>query len=353
MKKVLVLILGLSLLAASCDTVDSIFGTTPGARGVFKSEDAGATYRTASNLANGNITGTSVNALVFDPSNQSIIYLGAGEGIYKSVDGAAHWKYILSGIGTAAISVDPYQTSTVYAAGISGNNGKIIKSLDGGTSWVEIYTEPSKGNAVLAFDVSKGLSAQVLAGLGSGEIIRSTDGGHTWQATKDFSDKILEIKFAPNGTAYALTLRKGVFKSTDAGITWSQSTAALTQSGLTNSGFNTASVTQFNALTLDHKQAGVLYLGTDQGLFRTVNDGSNWSFMSLPVKNASLSVSGVAVNPSNSNNLFVGVGNTMFESLNGGVTWETKILATGAQIKIILMDPKTNNNIYLGIGNPR
>lgn len=353
MKKFFVLVLGLTLIAASCDTVDSILGTTSGARGIFKSEDAGATYRPASSLAKGNITGTSVNALAFDPTNPNIIYLGAAEGIYKSEDGAAHWKYILSGIGTAAMSVDPYQSSTVYAAGISGSNGKIIKSLDGGTSWVDIYTEPSKNNAVLALDVSKGLASLVLAGLGSGEIIRSTDGGHTWQATKDFSDKILEIKFAANGTVYTLTSHKGVFKSTDAGLTWSQSTTTLTQEGLSSSGFNTSSVTQFNDLALDRKQISVLYLGTDQGLFRTVNDGGNWSFLGLPVKNASLRVSGVAVNPNNSNNLFVGVGNTMFESLNGGVTWETKILPTGAEIKIILMDPQASNNIYLGIGNPR
>jgi photosystem II stability/assembly factor-like uncharacterized protein len=109
----------------------------------------------------------------------------------------------------------------------------------------------------------------------------------------------------------------------------------------------------FDQLALDRRQAGVLYLGTDQGLFRSVNGGKSWAAVSLPVKNAALRVSSVAVSPNDSNLIFVAVGSTLFKSRNGGVTWETKVLGTGAEVKRLLIDPQASNFIYIGIGNPR
>src|SRR3989338_823757 len=352
MRKIIFLILGLSLMAASCDTVDLLLGTGGGARGVFKSEDAGESYRLASSLPKGDITGVNVNAIAFDSSTSATIYLAASNGIYKTTDAAKQWRYILSGISAAGIVVDAYQPQVVYASGLSGTNGKIIKSLDGGTSWVDIYTEPSKSNPVLAIDVSKGNSSLVLAGLSSGEIIRSLAGGHTWKATKVLADRILEIEFGSSSGVYALTLHKGLFVSSDCGIAWTQATPALTAQSLSSSTSVQASVSQFDGLALDRKQPQVLYLATDQGLFRSVNDAKTWSFLSLPLKNASLRVSSAAVNPNNSNNLFVAVGSTIFQSSNGGVTWETKILPTRAEVKRIVIDPQTSNELYLGLSNP-
>ena len=350
-KKVFILILGLSLTAASCD-INALFNGTGGTQGIFRSEDAGETFKPANALAKkGDIGGVSANSLAFDSSNPDNLYLGASNGIFKSTDSAKSWRYILANIAVADLAVDPYQSNIIYAAGVSGSNGKIIKSLDGGTSWADIYTEPSKNNPVLAVAVSSANNQVVLAGLLSGEIIRSVDAGHTWQAAKDFSSKISAIVFGPNGTAYALTTLKGLNKSSDLGITWTNLTDSLTGDNFYSSADKPTSVNGFTNLALDRKQSGVLYLGTDRGLFRSVNDGGSWSFMALPVKNASLLVSAVAVNPGNSNNLFVSIGHILFKSLNGGVTWETKVMGTNAIIKIIQINSVSNNIIYVGFGS--
>lgn len=351
-KKFLILILGLSLTAASCDLVNGIFDFGGGgAQGVFKSEDSGETFRPAEVMAKkGDISTVTANALVFDTGNSSVLYLAASSGIYKSDDGAKTWRYILSGIAAADIAIDPFQANNLYASGIVGTNGKIIKSLDGGTSWVDIYTEPSKNNTVLAIAVSQTNPSLVLAGLNSGQIIRSTDGGHAWQATTDFADRIIQIKFSSSGTVYALTARKGVEKSSDQGSSWSSVSNSFTTDNLGSRNRTSVSAGAFYDLALDKRQSGVLYLGTDQGLFRTVNDGASWAFLSLPVRSSSTRVHAVAVNPSNSNNLFVAVSSTIFKSLNGGVSWETKVLPTNAGIRSILVDPQSNNNIYAGMG---
>ncbi|MBX4191442.1 MAG: hypothetical protein KW804_01430, partial [Candidatus Doudnabacteria bacterium] len=88
---------------------------------------------------------------------------------------------------------------------------------------------------------------------------------------------------------------------------------------------------------------------TEQGLFRSVNDGKDWAFMSMPVRNAALRVSAISVNPQNSNNLFVSVASTLYKSVNGGLTWETKSLPTTTTIHTIVINPQSTNIIYLGL----
>ena len=348
MKKFLILILGLSLTAASCD-VGGLFDLGSGTRGVFKSEDGGKTFSAANLIAGkGDISGVNVNSLVFDSSNADILYLGSSNGIFKSTDSAKSWRYILSGIAVASMAVDPFSSNIVYAAGLSGGKGKIVKSLDSGTSWVDIYTEASKNNPVTAIAASSSNSQLILAGLATGEILRSMDSGRTWQASKDLASRVMSIKFGSSGSVYALA-QNGLYKSSDSGSSWVTISSTISGQVLSQIGQNQISVTGFDYLALDKRQAAVVYLGTDQGLFRTVNDGANWAQLALPVKNASLQVGAVAVNPNNSNNLFAGIDSTMFQSINGGITWETKVLPTTTLIRIIEVNPQSNNMIYLGL----
>jgi photosystem II stability/assembly factor-like uncharacterized protein len=346
MKKVLILIIGLSFTAASCNIFDLGGG---GMRGVFKSEDGGQTFNPFNRLTtDDDINNTSLNVLILDPNNSSILYAGAGNGIYKSEDSAKAWKYILTGLTVADIAIDPVNSSTIYASGVAGQNGKIVKSVDGGTSWVDIYNEPSQNNTVLALAISPNNAASVLAGLNSGEIIRSMDYGKTWQTMQDLADRIIKIKFA-NNSAYALTSSDGLYKSADSGIKWTSVAAPLTEQLLVPESQSISSVTNFYDVAVDLKQTGVLYLGTEQGIFRTVNDGGNWSFLSLPVRNAALKTSAVAVDPTNSNNLWAAIASTIYKSVNGGLTWETKVLPTSATPDTILINPTSTNIIYLGL----
>lgn len=354
MKKFFILILAFPLLAASCDITGGLFDIGSGVRGVFRSEDGADSFHTANKLTTkGDISSASINSLAFDPQNPDIIYAAAAGGIYKSDNGAGSWHYILSGIAGSDIATDPVNKDVVYASGLAQTNGKIIKSLDAGTSWVDVYSEPSKNNSVTTVAVARGNSSVILAGLASGEIIRSFDAGHTWQSTKAFGDKIMRVRFGPSGTAYALTLHNGVYKSPDLGVTWTQTSTTLTTSSISSSNSGTVTASAFYDLALDRRQAGVVYLGSQQGVFRTVNDGKDWAFLKLPLKDASLRASAVAVDPNNSNILYVAVASTIFKSLNGAVTWETKILPTSSEVHTILINPQSSNVLYLGLGTKR
>ncbi|HEV8601339.1 MAG TPA: hypothetical protein VGQ87_01935 [Patescibacteria group bacterium] len=351
MQKFLILVLSLSFIAASCNDP---FSLTSGEKGVFKSEDAGESFKSVNQLSpTGSISNVSANNLSFDPKDSKTLYLAASSGIYKTTDGGKLWKFILTGIGVADTAINPYNSQIVYAAGISGSNGKIIKSMDGGSSWTDAYTEPSKSNAVLSLAVSQTNPAIIIAGLSTGEIIRSSDSGNTWQAVNDFQDRIIEIRFGPNSAVYALTYRSGLYKSADQGLTWAALTKSLTSNGLFSESSRPLTVSVFYDLALDQRQSGVIYLAAEEGLIRSVNDGTSWSAINLPVKNASLRVSSVAVSPTNSNNLFVSIGSTVFKTLNGGITWETKELRSEQAIRLIMIDSVSPNVVYLGLGEKK
>ena len=300
-------------------------------------------------LPKGDINSLPITALAFDPNNSEIVYAAAGAGMYKSEDGAKSWKYILSGISVGDLVLDPANGSTVYASGIVGKSGKIIKSVDGGTSWVDIYSEPSDSNTVLSITLARNNSSTILAGLNNGEIIRSTDAGRTWQTVKDLTNRVVDIEFDSSNIAYALAVQAGLYKSPDAGLSWIEVSSVLTEDNLFSSNNALPSVSAFNDLAIDPKQAGVVYLGTEEGLYRTVDSASNWSFLSLPVRNGALSVSSITVEPNNSNAVYASVASTIYKSVNGGLTWETKVLPTSSIIDSILINPSSSNIIYIGL----
>src|SRR3989338_1006387 len=291
MKRFLFLLISIFLTAASCNISDPLSIST-GSKGIFLSEDGGESFHPSNNLdRKGDIGGVSINTLALNPKDSDIMYIGHGSGIHKSEDGGKTWTFILTGIAIADLVVDPNSENIVYGAGITANNGKIIKSFDSGKTWIDIYSEPSKGNSVLTITVGLTNSKVIVAGLNTGELIRSTDEGHTWQLVKDLQNRVLKARFASGNTVYVLSRNNGLYKSTDSGVNWTQSTQSLTSDSLFSQTNQITSVSVFHDLALDNRLQGVIYLATEQGLLRTVNDGGSWAFISLPLKNSQLSVS--------------------------------------------------------------
>jgi hypothetical protein len=61
--------------------------------------------------------------VAIDPRNGGTIYAGTSNGVWRSVDGGAHWSALNSGLpmigGVNALAIDP-QTGAVYAATSGG-----------------------------------------------------------------------------------------------------------------------------------------------------------------------------------------------------------------------------------------
>ena len=95
----------------------------------------------------------------------------------------------------------------------------------------------------------------VLAGTTEG-VYRSKDRGQTWQAIGDGSLDATVASLAPSpaepGVLYAGTEHRGLFRSTDGGEHWQPWPLQDT-----------------SVFTILADRAGTLWLGTDQGIFRS------------------------------------------------------------------------------------
>jgi photosystem II stability/assembly factor-like uncharacterized protein len=213
-----------------------------GERGLFKTTDGGATWNNI--LSKGPYCG--VTDIVIDPKNPSVIYAathqrhrtvwallntGPESGIFKSTDAGATWKELTNGIpggdkGKIALGVSPQDNNVVYASVETVNReGGFYRSTNAGESWEkrssfvsggtgphyyqEIYLDPHR------FDVIYHANDT---------LVRSLDGGKTFEPIERGSKHVDNhaVVFHPNDKDFLLVgCDGGVYRSNDFGATYS------------------------------------------------------------------------------------------------------------------------------------
>src|SRR6266498_1220125 len=137
--------------------------------------------------------GGSIYCLVADPSHAATLYAGTDRGVYRSVDAGASWRAANAGLPAfrvQTIAIDPTSPATLYAGTLTPDGVAsvgIFKSTDAGTSWTAInegLVDPLAGFAPLdveALAINPRNPQTILAGTRFLEIFKSTDGGATWK----------------------------------------------------------------------------------------------------------------------------------------------------------------------------
>ncbi len=175
--------------------------------GVFKSENNGTTFSPVFETY-----GTaSIGDIAIHPTNPNIVYVGTGEannrqtssfgdGIYKTVDGGKTFTNLgLKDTQTIArIVIDPKNPETVYVASpghLFGPNPErgVFKTTDGGRTWnkvkfidddtgfTDIVIDPVNTNILYAASYQRRRSGCCFNGGGPGSTLwKTTDAGKTW-----------------------------------------------------------------------------------------------------------------------------------------------------------------------------
>jgi photosystem II stability/assembly factor-like uncharacterized protein len=179
--------------------------------GVWKTVNAGMTWRPVSD---GQIETGSIGSLEVAASNPDIVWAGTGSaairsnviigrGIYKSVDAGTTWR--LMGLREAgqigALAIHPSRPDTVWAAALGSPYGPtpergIFKTTDGGTSWRRVLfvneetgarvvvvnpANPDEVYAAMYRAFRKGWDIVSGGPASEGGIYKSLDGGETWR----------------------------------------------------------------------------------------------------------------------------------------------------------------------------
>jgi uncharacterized repeat protein (TIGR01451 family) len=302
-----------------------------GAQGGIWTYDAGAgtwTPRTSDQDTQ------TIGAITVAPTDDKIIYAGTGEGalsgdsmygdgILKSTDGGTTWSHVSGdyfvGVSISRVAVDPTNANHLYVSVLRGRGGArrvtppvhsrfgIWESKDGGVSWM-LLREVTEANGATDIEIDPQNPSMLYASFWGDAIYKSTDAGQTWAkimngfpAGADFAGAATRFSIAishPSPTAPAV-LYAGldwnnangshhvgeVFKSTDAGASWSQ-TGTGTGPIDTVQDYCGTQCFYDNVIEVDPKDPNIVYAGGSYGynmsppsggIFRSTDGGATWA----------------------------------------------------------------------------
>jgi photosystem II stability/assembly factor-like uncharacterized protein len=262
------------------------------------------------------VGGGEAGYVVPDPRNPDIVYAGSYDGLItrfdkrtSQVQDISSWPLNPMGAGaadlkhrfqwTAPILSSPNDPTVLYHGGEA-----VLKTTDAGMTWTAISGDLTRNDktkqqssggpltqdntsveyydtvfALAESPLEKGL---IWAGTDDGLVHLTRDAGQHWTnvTSKDFGDwsliSIIEASPHAPGTAYVAVDRHKlddykphIFKTTDYGKTWTKITAGLPDNGYAH------------AVREDPKRKGLLFAGTENGIYVSFDDGARWQSLKL------------------------------------------------------------------------
>lgn len=253
------------------------------------------------------------------PRSSGAVFAATTAGIFRTSDGGSSWSRLRQGLprfyGATLIAFDPSRENRLFAwiqqAGFDPPQvGQLVRSNDGGTTWQRLSDGPQQKQRIQSLAVDPRQPRTLYASTNLG-VHKSVDGGSTWKPTALSSIFVITLKMhAGLGDVYAGTGR-GLFRSPDGGATWVHYSQGLEGSPVV-------------ALAFSPSSAQTVYAAVDDvceraGVFKSVDAGSSWSFSGRGI--SALLVQSVAVDPTNPNVLWVIASQVGFRSADRGRTW--------------------------------
>ena len=253
--------------------------------------------------------------VVPDPTDSNVVYAGSYDGLITRFDKKTHhvqdissWPLNPMGSGaaelkhrfqwTAPIAVSPHDPKVVYHGGEA-----VFKTSDGGMTWTAIGGDLTRNDkskqgssggpltqdntsveyydtvfAIAESPVEKGV---IWAGTDDG-LVQVTRDGKNWAnvTSKEFGEWSLVSLIDPSphsgGGAYVAIDRHKLddfhpylFKTSDYGKTWTKITTGLPDNSYTH------------VVREDPKKKGLLYAGTENGIYVSFDDGAHWQSLKL------------------------------------------------------------------------
>jgi len=300
-----------SIHSMTQSTLDPNIITVGTTTGVWVSKDSGEDWEKLSSAT----APVNVDSMAIDPRNTNTMYAGTWWRAYKTTDAGKNWRLIKDGMiddsDVFAVNINPRNADHVIASACSG----IYESLNGGEKWRKIQGIPSQSRRTRDIMQHPTIAGTIYAATTEG-FWMSTNGGVSWSLTTQRNLEINSIAVHPDepNRVFIGTNNYGVMVSNDGGRNFAQTndnftsrftysiTAdnkvsdrlyATTQNTATGGGFffvstdggrtwqqaknlDTGRIVPF-AVLQDDVNPGLMYLGTNAGIYRSLDRGISWA----------------------------------------------------------------------------
>lgn len=345
-------------------------GATGG--GVWKTGNAGVTWE---NISDEQIPVGTIGAIAVAESDPNVIYVGTGEspirgvttsqgeGVWKSTDAGRTWSFIgLAEIGqTSHIEVHPDNPDVAYVAAqgqiwAPNEERGVYRTTDGGKTWEHVLkVNPDTGASDLSMDPTNPriLYAAmwhhgrkpwfIKSGGEGGGIYKSTDAGDTWTKLEGGLPPLVgkigvEVSPSRPSRIYAIIEAEpekgGLWRSDDHGETWEL--------------INGHRVLHSRAWYYIHLRADPSDPDTvwvlNVPLMKSIDGGATWEKIDTPHGDHH----DHWINPEDSNNMINGNDGGATVTFDGGKTWSSIYNQPTAQFYRVITDDQTPYRLYAG-----
>ncbi|HEX2787585.1 MAG TPA: T9SS type A sorting domain-containing protein [Ignavibacteria bacterium] len=309
---------------------------------------------------NTGLTNLAIQAIAVGTNNPSIVYCGSsqtgGGGVYKSTNAGTSWSLINNGIQETSISiqaivVDPTDANIAYIGvfdGIVDSPVGLYKTTNGGQNWTPSSNGLTTYKNVLSLAINPlnpnvlyaGISFEVASQLLPARIFKSVNGGASWTDMSNglpfFPGEIKPVRCLSISTLDTQVVIAGLFNNTDS-LTGGMylSTNGGSQWNRRNSGLPSAIGTHPRACIIRPGSAIEFYVGmgnatnTNIGIYKTNNAGFTWSSFNGGTMLNTTTVRALAFKITLDSTLFAGVAHPSVVSQQGVFEYSLVITSTG------------------------
>ena len=265
-----------------------------------------------------------------------------------------------------------------YYMGSTG--GGVFKTTDDGITWKNISDGFFKTGSVGAIAVAESDPNIVVVGMGEhaargvmtsmGDgVYKSMDAGKTWShlgldKTRHISDVVIHptnpniIYVTAQGAQYAPSKERGIYKTTDGGKTWKNILSVNNTTGASSLSMDMTNPRILYASMWQHQRYPWVMEsgGENSGLFKSIDAGTTWTKMKLGLPK-DFGKSGISVSRANPDRVFAvieaaGKKGGVYRSDNAGKTWKqvnsNRVnIARSWYYMEIFADPQNENTVYV------
>ncbi|MBL8114799.1 MAG: hypothetical protein JNK60_18095 [Acidobacteria bacterium] len=301
--------------------------------GIFSSRDSGETWARVPLTGFDNV---GLSGLALSPAAPGRVIASSGQRILRSFDEGRSWEPTVGAskvVDLTGVVADPRDATRLYA---TAWNDPFLKSTDGGLSWSSSSRGLPRG-MLSAIAIDPTAPSTIYAGTSTGPVavFKSTNGGKSWLPTSLEGKRSPDLAIDPvtPSILYAAAHGHGVIRSTDAGASWgNQSWGLDTYSG-------TVRVSPSNPST-------VYVLSGYSRIYRSTDSAGFWEMKGRPSDGNRL-----ALDPDDDSTLYVGGENGVFESTDGGSSWQVAGigLPLGVEMTDLVVDPTHRSILYAAL----
>src|SRR5882724_4444199 len=268
------------------------------------------------------------------------------------------------------------QPDTFYFGSVGGG---VWKTSNAGRTWTPVF-DSANSASIGAIGVSASNPSTVYVGTGEPDmrdsiqfgdgVYKSTDAGKTWthiglESTKQIGRIIVDprnpnvVFVAALGHAYGPNPDRGVYRSRDGGATWQKVLFKNDDVGAIDLAFDpTNSQIVYATLWNVRRPPWFIYApanGPGAGIFKSVDGGTTWKEISEGIPAEGRGHIGVAVAPTNRNRIYAAVDakeGGIFRSDDAGITWtrlsaDKRLWDRGWYFEKVAVDPKNADIVYV------